>query len=140
MSVTSFDKDSNPCPYFLEEFISKRRFNAITRELRFTNTNPPPYVDKFWKILQMVKAWNDHMAFIFLESWKICLDESMSIWNSRWKLSDDPIEAGVFNASNWAEEIALVRNQGLEVDDDMRRAPENVPLFEIPAADTLFEG
>ena len=26
------------------------RFNAITRELRFINTNPPPYVDKFWKI------------------------------------------------------------------------------------------
>ena len=31
----------------------------------------------------------------------------------------DPIEAGVFNASNWAEDIVLVRNRGLEVDDDM---------------------
>ena len=31
----------------------------------------------------------------------------------------DPIEAGVFNASNWAEYIALVRNQDLEVDNDM---------------------
>ena len=29
----------------------------------------------------------------------------------------DPIEAGVFNTSNWSEDIALVRNQGLDVDD-----------------------
>ena len=31
----------------------------------------------------------------------------------------DPIEAGVLNDSNRAEEISLVRNQGLEVDDKM---------------------
>ena len=31
----------------------------------------------------------------------------------------DPIEVGVFNASNREEYIALVRNQGLEVDDYM---------------------
>ena len=31
----------------------------------------------------------------------------------------DPIEAGVFNASNQAEDIALVRNQGMVVDDDI---------------------
>ena len=42
--------------------------NAITRERRFNNTNPPPYVDRFWEIHQMVKAWNDHMTFIFLDS------------------------------------------------------------------------
>ena len=42
----------------------------------------------------------------------------------------DPIEAGVFNTSNRAEDISLVRNQGLEVDDDMELAPGNVPLDE----------
>ena len=42
--------------------------------------------------------------------------------------SGDPIEAGVFGASYWAEDISLVRNQGLEVDDDMEPDPENVPL------------
>ena len=52
----------------------------------------------------------------------------------------DPIEAGIFNASNQAEDIALISNQGLEVDDDMEPAPKNVPLVENPAADTLFEG
>ena len=39
-----------------------------------------------------------------------------------------PIGAGVFNASNWAEDIALVRNQGLEVDYDMEPPPNNFPL------------
>ena len=35
----------------------------------------------------------------------------------------DPIEAGVFNTYNREEDIALVRNQVLEVDDDMEPAP-----------------
>ena len=52
----------------------------------------------------------------------------------------DPIEAGVFNASNRAEEIYLLRNQGLEVYDDTEPAPEKFPLVSTPAADTLFEG
>ena len=36
-SVTPFYKEANPCPYCLKELMSKRIFNAITRELRFTN-------------------------------------------------------------------------------------------------------
>ena len=35
-----------------------------------------------------------------------------------------PIEAGVFNASNRSEYIDLIRNQGLEVDDDMEPSPQ----------------
>ena len=76
-SVTLFYQEANTCPYCLWEFISKFRFNAITRELRFNNTNLPPYVDKFWKKCQMVKAWNYYMASTFLASWEICLDNSM---------------------------------------------------------------
>ena len=51
----------------------------------------------------------------------------------------DPIEAGVFNVANWAEDISLVRNQRLGVDDDMEPSPDNVPLVHTPASDTLFE-
>ena len=65
--------------------MSKRRFNAITCELRFTKTNPLPYVDKFWQIFHMVKSWNDHMTSILLAFWEICLGESMSIWHIIWK-------------------------------------------------------
>ena len=49
------------------------------------------------------------------------------------------MEDGFFNASNSTEDIALVKNQDMEVDDDMEPAPENVPLFDNPASDTLFE-
>ena len=43
------------------------------------------------------------------------------IKNSTAQPSDpgEPIEGGVFNASNQAEDISLVRNQGLEVDDEI---------------------
>ena len=51
----------------------------------------------------------------------------------------DPTEAGIFNASNWAEDIALVRNQGLEIDDDMEPDPENVSSVYTPAYYMLFE-
>ena len=65
-SVTLFDQEEIHAT--IGGFISKRQFNSITCELRFNNTNPPPYVYKFWKILQMVKAWNDHMTSILLDS------------------------------------------------------------------------
>ena len=82
--VTPFDQETNPCPYRLGEFMSKCCFNAITRELRFTKTIPPPYVYTFWKIHHMAKAWNYHTTSIFLVSWEICLNKSMSIWHIRW--------------------------------------------------------
>ena len=51
------------------------------------------------------------------------------IQNSTAPPSDpgDLIESGVFNASNWAEDSALVRNQRMEVYYDMEPAPDNVP-------------
>ena len=50
----------------------------------------------------------------------------------------EPIRAGIFNPPNQAEDISLVRNQGLEVDVDMEPAPENVPSVDTPAAYTTF--
>ena len=50
----------------------------------------------------------------------------------------DPTEAGVFNGSNQEEDIALVRNQGLEVDDEMEPSPENFSLVYTTDYDTLF--
>jgi hypothetical protein len=38
----------------------------------------------------------------------------------------------VFNAQNRAEDIALVRNMGFEVDDINKPTPENVPAGEAP--------
>ena len=79
-----YDELTNPCPYNFNKYMSQTRFNLITRELRFTNATRPTFTDKFWQVRQLVKAWNDHMAAVFSSSWVICLDESMSIWTSRW--------------------------------------------------------
>jgi hypothetical protein len=32
----------------------------------------------------MIRAWRDTMAAVFIPSWIVCLDESMSIWLSSW--------------------------------------------------------
>ena len=82
--VTPFDQEANTCAYLLGGFTSKRRFNVITVKRKFTNTNTPPYVDKFRKKFQILKAWNDHMNSAFLTSWEVCLNKSMSICNSIW--------------------------------------------------------
>ena len=46
----------------------------------------------------------------------------------------DPTEAGDFNVSNRSEDIALVRNKGLEVDDEMEPAPEYFPSVDTPSS------
>ena len=48
----------------------------------------------------------------------------------------------VFNAQNQAEDIALIRNMGFEVDDDNEPAPENVPAGDAPPVNggALLEG
>ncbi len=83
-STKDYDERTNACPYNLTDKMSKKRFDEITRELRFTNLNPPAYRDRFWEVRQVIQAWNDHMADIYVPSWALCLDESMSIWHSMY--------------------------------------------------------
>ena len=54
----------------------------------------------------------------------------------------EPIDQTVFEATNTAEDIAMVLNQGLDVDDDNAPAPENVPTTNGPTTDTdgLYDG
>jgi len=78
------DQETDPCPYNFRTYMSKRRFLAITRFLSFTQAQPPRFADKFWEVREMIRAFNEHMASIFVAAWVICLDESMSIWHNRW--------------------------------------------------------
>jgi hypothetical protein len=80
----TFDQRENHCPYRFNPYMSKRRFNLIMRELRLTGSLPPRFADKFWQVRELIKSFNSHMASIFVSSWAICLDESMSIWFNRW--------------------------------------------------------
>ena len=76
------DEKTNPCPYRLGSLMSKKRFDAITRELRFTDCNKPTFLDRIWEVRQMIDEWNDNMKKIFVPSWIMCLDESLLIWFS----------------------------------------------------------
>jgi len=74
----------NPCPYNFLDYMSKRRFNAILRELRLIDRERPPFLNKSWEVRQMVAEWNANMALQFIVGWIVFLDESMSIWTNRW--------------------------------------------------------
>jgi hypothetical protein len=43
-----------------------------------------------------------------------------------------PITDFVFNTQNWAEDIALVRAMGFEVNDNNEPAPKNIPTNDAP--------
>ena len=46
-----------------------------------------------------------------------------------------PIENEIFNLRGTAEDIAMVRNQGFDVDDDNEPVPKNVPTDDGPTVD-----
>jgi hypothetical protein len=68
------------CPVRLNEWMSRRRFEAITRSLQLTSCAAPPYQDKFWEVRAVLQAWNENMKDMFTPGWISCLDESMSKW------------------------------------------------------------
>ncbi len=78
--ATDIPNPRNSCPFNFLDYMSKRRFNAILCELCLTDREQPPFVDKFWKVCQMVAEWNANMALQFVVGWIVCLDKSMSIF------------------------------------------------------------
>ncbi len=79
-SKQNFNKKTNPCPFHFSPLMSKCRFDAITQELHFTSSHSPNYIDWIWEVCQMINEWNKNMASVL--SWILCLNKSMSIWNS----------------------------------------------------------
>ena len=67
-------------PFRLQEYISLRRFNAITSAIRYTDKSPPSFLDRFHEVRQMIESFNDHYAEGYSPSWLSCLDESMNSW------------------------------------------------------------
>jgi hypothetical protein len=83
-SAAEFDEEFNPCPYRLAKFMAARRVELIDQHICFTDVQPPAFVDKFWEIRQMFRAWVENMRSFFIASWCTVLDESMSIWTSKY--------------------------------------------------------
>jgi hypothetical protein len=63
--------DFDSAPIQLNNWMSKRCFDTILQ-------------DRFHNVRQIIQAWNKSMTEKFLPSWVSCLDESMSVWISRW--------------------------------------------------------
>ena len=79
MTLDYDEDEENDTPSFtFNRYMSRRWFVAITLALRFTSLNPPTFRDKFWEVREMIGAWNEHMATIFLVAWVICLDIGLS--------------------------------------------------------------
>ena len=65
--------------------MTKHWFNAILSSLNYTNVPFPTFKDKFHEVRQVLDAFNeDRMTEIFSPAWVSSLDESMSVWTSKW--------------------------------------------------------
>ena len=61
-------------------YMSRRRFELILYNLRYTKDDPPQYKDHFWEVRWMLQEWNKNMGTDFSPSWINCIDKSMSKW------------------------------------------------------------
>jgi hypothetical protein len=82
-SDESEDKENDILLFSFKRYMSRQRYLTIMSALRFTQSPPPTFRDKFWQIREMVTAWNEHMRSFFSAGWAVCLDESILIWFSR---------------------------------------------------------
>lgn len=71
-------------PFRLGEFMSRNRFEAILSAIRYTSSPAPGHKDKFWEVRDLLKAFNENMAKVFVPSYISCLDESMSFWTNKF--------------------------------------------------------
>ncbi len=72
--------DYEGAPFQLNEHMSRARFEDIMQAIRYTDDEPPAFVDCFHEIRKMQNAWNDYMEEEYSPSWISCLDESMIEW------------------------------------------------------------
>ena len=64
--------------------MSLNRFETILNALVFTKKVKPRYKDRFCQVRKMIDLWNENMKMQYCPSWVSCLDESMSIWLSKF--------------------------------------------------------
>ena len=67
-------------PFWLNNFMTRNRFEKILNNTTYMNCEPPAFHDHFWEIRQMVEEWNANMDINFSPSCENCLDKSMSKW------------------------------------------------------------
>ena len=60
------------------------RFEQILTQLKYTDEDPPHYVDRFFHVRKLAEACNSNMSTNFIPGWISCLDESMMIWTNKF--------------------------------------------------------
>ena len=71
-------------PYHFNNNMSQCWFESILAAIKYTNEDPSSYIDPFWEIQKLLKAWNKNMAKNFTPSWALSLDESMMKWLNQY--------------------------------------------------------
>ena len=71
-------------PFRLHSLMTKRRFNSILAALKYTDVPFPPFKDKIHEVRQLIVSFNSRMTEVFNPAWVSCLDESMSVWTSKF--------------------------------------------------------
>jgi hypothetical protein len=71
-------------PFRLNYFMSRRRFELILKQLKFTTKEPPAIKTPFYKVNNLIQGWNKHTHCCFSPSSVKCPDKRMSVWTNRW--------------------------------------------------------
>ena len=75
---------SEGAPFRLQEYMTYTRYKDITAAMRYTDIEPPPFLDRFHDMRQMQDAFNEHYEREYSPSWLSCLDESMNPWLDKY--------------------------------------------------------
>ena len=72
-------------PMRLGSYMSRKHFESILKVLSISSQERPAFLDHFWEVCEILKAWNSSMVEQFTPSWvSCCLDESMSTWTNKY--------------------------------------------------------
>jgi hypothetical protein len=73
-------------PFRVNSYMPRRRFEDISSALSscLTDEPSPPFLDPYHRVRQLIDAWNENMTEKFSPSWISVLDESMSVWTSKY--------------------------------------------------------
>jgi hypothetical protein len=73
-------------PCWVNIYMRRRRFKDISSALSscLTNVPLPPFMDPYHRVRQLIDAWNDNMTQKFSPPWINVLDESRSVWTSKY--------------------------------------------------------
>ena len=64
--------------------MSRVGFDKILTQIKYTDEEPPHYVNRFLHIRKLVEVWNAKMSTNFIPGLISCLGESMMIWKNKF--------------------------------------------------------